>query len=181
MQEAGCFGICKHVKKRGEKLAEEKGKNRCRYFQIVITGKYAKAYWLIVETSENTTLKELDQFIRDIWVECCGHLSAFAINGERYECHSDMSDFLGMSSRNMNYRLRDVVDVGDSISYEYDFGSTTELTVSIHSCREEDGNEEDGEYYEPEFLLQICNSPRMGVCGYEGSDVYPELFEPDKE
>lgn len=81
----------------------------------------------------------------------------------------------------MNYRLRDVVDVGDSISYEYDFGSTTELTVSIHSCREEDGNEEDGEYYEPEFLLQICNSPRMGVCGYEGSDVYPELFEPDKE
>ena len=28
---------------------------------------------------ENATLECLDQFIRDIWVECCGHLSAFDI------------------------------------------------------------------------------------------------------
>lgn len=41
-------------------------------------------------------------------------------------------------------------------------------------------DEEDG-YYEPEFLLPICNSPRMGVCGYEGSDIYPEQFMPDEE
>ena len=32
-----------------------------------------------------------------------------------------------------------------------------------------------------DFLLPICNSPRMGVCGYEGSSVYPDQFEPDKE
>lgn len=38
--------------------------------------KYSKKYWLIIEVSENVTLKELDNFIRDIWVECCGHLSA---------------------------------------------------------------------------------------------------------
>ena len=41
-------------------------------------------------------------------------------------------------------------------------------------------NDEEGEDYEPEFLLPVCNSPRMGVCGYAGSDRYPDLFEPDK-
>ena len=56
-------GMLRHLqtcKKRSAKLAEEKGKRRCRYFQVVITGKYQKDYWLIVEASENTTLKELD-------------------------------------------------------------------------------------------------------------------------
>lgn len=226
-------GMLRHLqacKKRNMKLSEEKGKRRCRYFQIVILGKYIKDYWLIIETSENTTLKELDKFIRDIWVECCGHLSAFVINGVQYESNPDMYVFWGMPSRNMNYRLKDVVDVGDSISYEYDFGSTTELVLSIHSCREGEKknseivilsrnnppkivcsnceqneakwvdpegyyegapfwceeclnmeNGEEGEYYEPEFLLPIYNSPRMGVCGYEGSDSYPDQFEPDKQ
>lgn len=225
-------GMLRHLqacKNREMKLTEEKGKRRCRYFQITISAKYAKAYWLIVETSENTTLKELDQFIRDIWVECCGHLSAFTIHGTEYESNPDMSGFWGTSARNMNYRLRDVVDVGDSILYEYDFGSTTELVLSIHSCREgekkdndivilsrnnppkiicsnceqneakwvdvtghyEEGtfwcdecldakNDEDKEYDELEFLLSVCNSPRMGVCGYEGSASYPDQFEPDK-
>ncbi|MCI5529571.1 MAG: hypothetical protein MR406_05460 [Blautia sp.] len=43
-----------------------------------------------------------------------------------------------------------------------------------------DDEEEEGGG-EPEFLLPVCNSPRMGVCGYEGSDIYPDQFEPDKE
>ena len=28
-------------------------------------------------------------------------------------------------------------------------------------------------------FLPITNSPRMGVCGYEGSDIYPKQFESD--
>lgn len=169
-------------------------------------------------------------FIRDIWVECCGHLSAFTIHGEQYESNPDTDPFLGKPSRNMNYRLKDVVDVGDNFLYEYDFGSTTELVLSIHSCRdgEKKNNEivilsrnnppkilcsnceqneakwvnpegyyegepfwcdeclkaesdEEGEYYKPEFLLPVCNSPRMRVCGYGGSDSYPDQFEPDEQ
>lgn len=30
------------------------------------------------------------------------------------------------------------------------------------------------------WLLPVTNSPRMGVCGYEGSSVYPEQFESDE-
>ena len=53
-------GMLRHLeacKERKSKLAMETYKRKCRYFQIVISGKYAKAYWLIVEVSENTTLK----------------------------------------------------------------------------------------------------------------------------
>lgn len=213
-------------------LEKETGKRRCRYFQIVIYGKYLKDYWLIVETSEDTILDELDQFIRDIWVECCGHLSAFEINGVQYEKVPDTDRFWGPPAKNMNYRLKDVVNVGDRMLYEYDFGSTTELIMSIHNVRDgEKGNHEivilsrnnpsqimcsncgqneakwvnpqgyydgnpfwceeclretdnkieESEYDELEFFLPICNSPRMGVCGYEGSDIYPDQFVPDKK
>ena len=136
IQKAVCYDICRRAKREVQSLLRKKGKRRCRYFQVVITGKYQKDYWLIVEASENTTLKELDVFIRDIWVECCGHLSAFTIHEEQYESNPDTDAFWGIPSRNMNYRLKDVVDVGDNFLYEYDFGSTTELVLSIHSCRD---------------------------------------------
>ncbi len=226
-------GMLRHLaacKKRKDKLESEKGKRKCGYFQIVIMARYSKAYWLIVEVSENVTLKELDEFIRDIWVECCEHLSAYEINGISYERYPDEDYLWGTPARNMNYRLRDVVKVGDSMSYEYDFGSTTDLILNVHSyregvrkedgivilsrnnpveiicsqcgknkakwvnpesyyegepfwcekCLEEDYADED-ESYGTEYMLPICNSPRMGVCGYEGSMKYPDQFEPDKD
>lgn len=227
-------GMLRHLsacKKREIRLLAENDKRRCRYFEIVISDKYLKDYWLIIEANENNTLKELDKFIRDIWVECCGHLSMFTCNDVQYESNPDTNGFWGKPSKNMNFRLKDVVEVGDTMNYEYDFGSTTELVIKIHSCRDgekrnneivilsrnnplkivcskcgknearfvnpqayycdespfwcekclENCNDEDEEYYEPEFFLPICNSPRMGVCGYEGSEVYSCQFEPDKE
>lgn len=236
-------GMLKHLaacKKRKVKLEEEKIKTKSGYFQIVITGKYSKVYWLIIEVNENITLKELDKFIRDIWVECCGHLSLFEINGVEYERYPSEDRFWGSPAKNMNYRLRDIVQVGDTMNYEYDFGSTTELVLNIHSyrigekkgkqlvilsrnnlpeilcgqcetnkakwinpedfwegnpflCEEcckkiileeyemEDGEELEEDYNISEFFSEICNSPRMGVCGYEGSSIYPEYFEPDEK
>lgn len=91
--------------------------------------------------ASSANMQQLDQFIRDIWVECCGHLSAFECNGIQYE--SDPDPYWDEDSKNMNYRLKDVVEVGDSISYAYDFGSTTELILNIHSCR--DGEKKDNE------------------------------------
>lgn len=230
-------GMLRHLaacKKRKVRLDEEAGKTKCGYFQVVVSGKYNRAYWLIIEISENTTLKELDKFIRDIWVECCGHLSSFEINGVQYESCPMNAPFWGPSAKGMDCKVKDVFVVGESITYEYDFGSTTELILNIHSYRaggrkkekiiilsrnnpleivcsqceknkakwvnpqgvydgipfwcdeclrgeDYDGEDDEfDEYFEPEFFLPICNSPRMGVCGYEGSDIYPEQFEPDE-
>ena len=40
---------------------------------------------------------------------------------------------------------------------------------------------EEMDYYDLEFASHVCNSPRMGVCGYEGSMRYPDIFIPDKK
>lgn len=239
-------GMIRHLdscKKRKAKISEESNKRRDKQYMLSISGKYDKDYWLIIETSGSNTLKKLDEFIREIWVECCNHLSGFTINGVFYENYSDGAGFLEAPSRHMNYRLRDVVVAGDEFSYEYDFGSTTELTIKVNSVREgektyndivilsrnnppkimcsqcgeneasfvepegyytgkpfwcnkcmaeedepeevddfeEDELVEDREFYLPEFYLPICNSPRMGVCGYEGSQLYPDQFVPDEK
>lgn len=52
-----------------------------------------------------------------------------SINGIQYEICPNTDRFLGPPSKYRNYRLSDVVDVGDTIAYEYDFGSTTELML----------------------------------------------------
>lgn len=232
-------GMLRHLascKNRKARLEAEKGKVKCGYFELVISGKYSTAYWLIVEMKDTATLEDLDIFIRNIWVECCGHLSAFEVNGVRYESNSSEDSFWGLPAKSMNYKLKNVFSVGQTIAYEYDYGSTTDLLVKVHSyrlgvgrgdkitllsrnnppeilcsqCKEnkaewinpegyydgnpfwcekcmeeesvaEDGEGESDEYYSAGFYLPICNSPRMGVCGYEGSTIYPDQFLPDEE
>lgn len=228
-------GMIKHLAACKEKenlfaLAKEKTK----YYELVLYGKYDKDYWLIIQVKENVTLKDLDQFIRNIWVECCGHLSAFEIYGQRYESIPTEDSFWGEPTKSMNCKLKNIFEQGMQIEYEYDYGSTTELIICVQDyynapnqkekimilsrnnppqfvcsicgkntaawinpegfydgtpflCEEcleklEEGDMESDEEcdFEPDFLLPVCNSPRMGVCGYEGSACYPEQFGPDK-
>ncbi len=42
------------------------------------------AYWLDVEAKGDAKLEALDSFLRRIWLECCGHLSAFRIGATQY-------------------------------------------------------------------------------------------------
>ena len=37
-------------------------------------------YWLHLELPASTPLRTLDRFLRDLWLECCGHLSMFEID-----------------------------------------------------------------------------------------------------
>lgn len=219
-------GMLRHLptcKARKKRMEQENGKPRCGWFELVISDKYDSSYWLIVEIRETATLKDLDAFIRDIWVECCGHLSAFEIQGIRYESCPDTDSFWGPPAKRMNDKVKNVLIVGDSINYEYDFGSTTELVIRVHDyyvgaqksekitllsrnnplqilCSQCGSNvaqwvDPEGVYEgnpfwcnecldeadigEDTFFLPVCNSPRMGVCGYEGSNRYPDQFVPD--
>lgn len=71
----------KSVKKINEKtIGRKRG-----YFELAICSKYDKNYWLFIEVKETATLKDIDDFLRDIWVECCGHLSEFDIDGVSYQ------------------------------------------------------------------------------------------------
>lgn len=166
----------------------------CIVLKIEDTG--SKMYWLYLDIALTSTLKTLDTFLRKIWLECCGHMSAF------YEPRYGQ---IGMSQKLANY------PVGFSFLYGYDFGDTTQLKLTIVGygkrpkqrtavrllgrneayhfacqqcgkdadyicveCTWEDRNpflceacSQDHEHGE-ETLLPVVNSPRMGVCGYCG-------------
>ncbi|MDK2974202.1 MAG: hypothetical protein PWP08_573 [Methanofollis sp.] len=92
---------------------------------IRIQGRDEKNYWMVVLARYDALLADLDQLIRDVWVECCGHLSAFQIGGVSYA--SDDED----SENTMNVFLSGIVSPGSVFSYDYDFGSTTTLELKV--------------------------------------------------
>ncbi len=161
-----------------------------------------KGYWLYLDISLTSTLKTLDTFLRDIWLECCGHMSLFLQDGWEE----------GKNRKIGNYPS------GTVLYYEYDMGDTTTLKITLCgiskrpkqrkavrllarntapklTCRE-CGKEADwvciecmwedyesnpfyceacGEEHaeEHDVRLPVVNSPRMGICGYAGEfDIY---------
>ena len=130
-----------------------------------------KAYWLHIEMNAMATLVDLDQFLRDIWLECCGHLSEFTINGVRYET-SPGDDWLGMESKSMNVQLRKVLKVKDKFSYEYDFGSTTHLEGQVFAERE-------GLLKEKVKILARNNpySLKCESCGAKATEICTECWQ----
>ena len=94
---------------RQKKWAEETGGKECGYFELAVYPKYNRDYWLYVEVKETATLKDVDQFLRDIWVECCGHLSAFYIDGISYDVAPQDDFFWGKPAKSMNCKLKSVL------------------------------------------------------------------------
>jgi len=95
-------------------------------------------YWLHLAVEQTTTLDTLDAFLRGLWLECCGHMSAFTIGEIEYTPYSEdesMSMF-GVERRSMDVSLATVLDAdaaekNQEFTHEYDFGTTTELTVRV--------------------------------------------------
>jgi hypothetical protein len=200
-KEFGKQVIKNHIAKTHD---EEKAAQKCLLLKV--EGAYDKNYWLYLDMPVQSKLIELDDFLRKIWLECCGHLSAFRITSREIP----MNTTIGKVHTLVNEH---------PIEYEYDFGSTTYLLVTIigeisrpkqkdairllarnnppvftcADCEQEavymhpfSECEEDAffcedcgnEHKEAEMLMPVTNSPRMGVCGYTGEmDTY--AFEPN--
>ncbi len=85
----------KYCKQRATEIAAE-GENatasqKARLFHIAVEGRYNPQYWMHLEMPASDTLADLDSFLRDIWLECCGHLSAFQVGHINYSV--DRGDF----------------------------------------------------------------------------------------
>jgi hypothetical protein len=125
-------------KKTGSAQATEKPAKR-RAFHLVVEGRYQPEYWMHLEVPAEAALDTLDRFLRDIWLECCGHLSEFEIQGVRYS--AEPVDFMpvlmgeeeGSDETGMEVRLKDVLTPGMKFEHAYDFGSTTHLRLRVVS------------------------------------------------
>ena len=97
-------------------------------YRLVVEPPGLKDYWLHLDVPAGTTLAKIDAVLRDTWLECCGHLSAFRIADTTF-ASSPMDDpWSGRGERKMTARIEDVADV-PKWSYEYDYGSTTRLAL----------------------------------------------------
>jgi len=82
-----------------------------------------------LEVPSTTTLEILDAFLRDTWLECCGHLSVFEIKGVIYSV-SPTEEF---DDEDMRVKLSEVLGPGTKFFHDYDFGSTTHLVLKVIS------------------------------------------------
>lgn len=201
-------GISKHLfvcQKRQAVIekaqAIEKVESEVLYY-LRVQGAYRNEFWLDLEMRGLSILKDLDSYLRSIWLECCGHLSRFSIGGWR--------------GREIpkSRRADEVFKQGSELTHIYDFGTSSQTLIRVVGAREgkptttrpivlmarnlmpeakciECGQpaawlcmecliEEDvwgtlcdahaknhphDNYGEP---IHLVNSPRMGMCGYNG-------------
>jgi hypothetical protein len=118
--------MIKHL--AGCKKRAAAGASKERVFHLRVECPYDRRYWLHLEAPQTTTLRALDEFLRDVWLECCGHMSAFRIDGQGYSAPQPVRE---VGDRSMDVKLGDVLAPGTAFDYEYDFGSTTELTLTV--------------------------------------------------
>lgn len=153
----------KTCKQRTESTSKD-GK-KTKIFHLLVEGQYNPEYWLHIEIGVNETLKKLDSFLRDIWLECCGHLSQFIIEGNFYV--SDYNSF-DEEEKSMEIALQNALQPGMKFDYEYDFGSTTPLRIKVISEREGKSMKEKvhilARNEPPEILCNSCGKPATQVC-----------------
>lgn len=128
--------MTRHLKKCVEQSTPENGK-QLKLFHIIAEGKYLPMYWLHFEIPGAQALEDLDSFLRHIWLECCGHISCFTIDGQRYSAHPIKDPmFGGPREKSMKQKLYKVLEKGSGFEHEYDYGSPTNLSLRVVNVRE---------------------------------------------
>jgi hypothetical protein len=134
-------------------------------FNLLVEGRRAPEYWIHLEVPSRASLEVLDGFLRDVWLECCGHLSAFKIEGITYSSQP-MGEF---EDEDMDVPLSEVLRPGLKFHHEYDFGSTTHLVLKVVS---EEESALKGKAVRvlarnepPAIPCDKCGQPAERVCG----------------
>ena len=185
-QLVGKAQMTTHLKKclkRGSSVAAPGGKT-ARCFHLHIGATYDPAYWLHLELPAEITFAKLDRVLRDIWLECCGHMSAFRFPQPRVRPTSPANfarmfeqlasggfeDELRDEKRLMREPLGKRLRPGGQLEYEYDFGSTTNLTLRVL-------DEYSSSLPKPKIRLLARNEPpdiRCAACGKPATQVCVE-------
>ena len=112
-----------------------KGRRRTVHISV---GSPERPHWMELGVRADTTLNELDRFLRSVWLECCGHLSHFDVGGVVYSMMvprpGDDFDFLPMDEheeqwRHMGRSVGTVIRPATWFEHQFDYGTTTDLEL----------------------------------------------------
>jgi len=196
-------GLSRHLPACHERQAEiekaDSGPGRTETLvHLMVQDAYGGDYWLHLEMRGSATLKALDNYLRSIWLECCGHLSRFSVGG------------WGSKEISMGKKVENVLASGVELTHIYDFGTSSNTLIkgirarkgkpltenpivlmarnnapefTCSECGEpaawvcmECSEWEDvllcqahaDEHEHDDYLMPLVNSPRTGMCGYWG-------------
>jgi hypothetical protein len=85
---------------------------------------YGGQFWLDLEMRSSATLMDLDDYLRAIWLECCGHMRQFSIGG------------WGGAEIPQSRRAASVFQQGLELTHIYDFGTESETRITMAGVRE---------------------------------------------
>jgi endogenous inhibitor of DNA gyrase (YacG/DUF329 family) len=201
-------GISRHLPACAERqkaiaAANSKSGKEQAIYHLRVEDAWGGEYWLNLEMNGTAQLKALDNYLRAIWLECCGHLSQFEIGGA-----------WSGNEVAMSRRADQVFPRAAELIHLYDFGTTSQTKVKVVEVRQGKPTTKHPialmarneppeatcmecdkpakwlcmeciyEHNEPGALcdehaethphhnygepMEIVNSPRVGMCGYDG-------------
>src|SRR6266699_6558196 len=107
----GMVSSCEQrIAMQGERESRQQA-TKIKAFHLVVEGYRLLMYWMHLEVAVDTTLATLDRFLRETWLECCGHLSVFRIGGYNYYVDTEMDAFWDMRRKNMQVMLEEVCPI----------------------------------------------------------------------
>ncbi len=162
-QEMTKSGITKHLPvcaRRQAVIAEAEAKtgDTQKLYHLRVQDAYSSVFWLDLEMNGNARLKELDEYLRAIWLECCGHLSEFTA-GRGWSEHKVA----------MSRRAEQVFAPGVELTHIYDFGTTSETLITCVSVREGKPTTRHpialmARNVQPEAACMVCGQPAAWLC-----------------
>ncbi len=159
-------GMGRHVR-ACRKRVDATGRSHALLLEV--TDRYVPGYWLFLEAAPTATWADLDRFLRGIWLECCGHLSAFEYAGATFTSDPEGAREWADRPRSMAGRLVGTVEPGTRFHYEYDFGTSSELVGRalelVPSARAAHAIQVLARNEEPKRPCAECGQPATKVCG----------------
>ena len=200
------LSTCEKRREANSKAIEKSGKNE-EIYHLRVQDAWQGDFWLHLEMNGSAKLQDLDDYLRSIWLECCGHMSQFSTGG------------LGTREIPKSARVSEVWNIGSEVTHVYDFGTSSETLIKVINVHEGKPLTEHPIFlmarnnlpeekcmecsklatwfcmecvYEEDESGMLCdkhvkththesyggpvlfvNSPRLGMCGYEGPAEAP--------
>lgn len=189
-------GVNRHLQKH---LADKTKNNKAgKSFLIKIEANSSwksSPYFLSLWIDGEATIGDIDDFLRGIWLECCGHMSSFTnpknkpkrgmwdlfeaenllAKDKTKEYENMMEDSNGEIPKSR--KVKAALTKNMKIDYEYDFGSTTSIQLTVieeYPVKADQAIVLLSRNEPPEILCETCGKePATQICtvcmGYEKS------------